>query len=148
MRYKIRVKRHKFNQKLVASILKRMALRIIRISNLNGKDDEGHYRCLEITYHPDGYDAYTSCKSWEKDYCGNNKYKYVAYIGGYSFYGKTLVEMYCHIICRLLIDAPQFPFCTSKVLPQKLKIQYRKQVKYGKTNVLLPTDKNFNIISK
>lgn len=145
-RYQIRINRHKFNQKLVASVLKRIALRIIKISNLNAVDDEGVYRDLEITYYPDGWDNYPSCKSWEKGYCGAKRNKYVLYISGYSFYGSTLSEMYSHVIGRLLLDPIQFPFCTSKILPHKLKISYH--IFDNQNRRMYVTDKEFNIISK
>lgn len=147
MRQKIRVKRHRFNQKLVGFIMKRMALRLLSISNLHQMNDEGIYPGLDITYYPNGYDTYTSCKSPNKKYCGKRNCHYVAYIGGYSFYGNTLSEMYCNIVGRLVLNAPQFPFCTMRLFPPKMEIHYRKHVMIGTASVLVPTDKNFNKIS-
>lgn len=147
MKYKLRVKRHKFNEKLVGFIIKRMALRLLRISNLH-KNSNDTYNSLEITYYPNGYDSYTNCKSPNKKYCGKKRYHFVGYIGGYSFYGETLSEMYCNIIGRLLLNAPQFPFCTSRLLVPKMKVDYRRHSMVGTTSIIMPTDKNFNIIQK
>ena len=147
MKYKLRVKRHQFNEKIVGFIIKRMALRLLRISNLHKKSD-GTYSSLEITYYPNGYDSYTYCKSPNKKYCGKKGYHFVGYIEGYSFYGNTLSEMYCDIISRLLFSAPLFPFCTGRILVPRMKVNYKKHTMIRTTSAIVPTDKNFNIILK
>lgn len=138
----IRVKRHYLNKRIVGFIVKHVALRLARLSNMNNCE---YRREIEIVYYPNGIDSYTSCKSPNKEYCGKKRNHYVATLGAHSYYGNTLSHMYCNMIAGILLDTPQFPFCTYKPFPPKIRVLYAVRRDIGNMHCNIPTDKHFRI---
>lgn len=67
---------------------------------------------LEIIHSPEGFDPYSSCNNFEKEYCPCKRKKYQARLSEHAlcWYGDNYIEIYCKIIASIAGTKVYMPF--------------------------------------
>jgi len=105
-----RINKHKRYKKIYSWIIKKLALHLLKTSNYLKEEDLIHKE-LTITYNPEGFDTYPSCKSNLKQWCYSNKKKYIGRFAEYGVYGDSEEEVYLNVINVILFKQYRYPFC-------------------------------------